>query len=265
MNNLAKKLAELVKAEDAQKFYDALTSETDTDYQLSDLVVRTSSEEQTLRDNIIAEARDKHFNDAFEIQIKNLKKAEGLEFEGKKPEDFLKALKEKTLKEAKLEPEKKVSELEASLEKLRNDLLDKESKYRDLESSIEKKETMFKVESMIPDLPETLGLSKQEARDLFFMQHEIKEDGIYRNGQKLKDNMEGALDLSKAVQTYVSEKGWDKKPSGRGGGAAGGAAPSVPTNMTEYETYIKEKGFHPGSQEARAVLAKAVEANPDFE
>lgn len=218
----------------------------------------------TLKDNHGKERYDAGATASREMLLKEISKEAGLETIKDKNE-FLKAYQAKILKEANVEPEKKVSELEASLEKLRTDLTEKDKSIEQLKSQYSQKETAFKVEGLIPELPETIGLTKQEARDLFFLQHEIKEDGIYRNGQKLKDAMEGALDLDKAVQSYVSEKGWDKKaPAGRGGGA-GGQSSDTPTTLAEYESHIKEKGFHPGSREAQAVLAKVVGANPEIE
>ena len=135
-----------------------------------------------------------------------------------------------------------------------------------MQSSIETDKRNFKAQSLIPELPETLGLSKDEAVSLYFRSHEIKEDGIYFKGEKLKDKLEKPLSFEDSVTSFVESKGWNKTtPSGRGGGAQGGEGSSsvLPTNEQEYETYVKEKGLTIGSTEANAVLAQMAKAQTE--
>ena len=263
MNKLIESLAKMAKVTDVEAFAKALTSETDTDFDLGldNLIVRTKDEDEQVRENLLSESKTKNFTDAFEIQIKNMKKDLGLEFEGKRQEDFIDAFKTQILSEAKVEPNKKIEELNSSLEALRGQVSEKQSAYEQLQSSIENDKRKYKAQSLIPELPEGLGLNKEEATSLYFMSHEIKDDGVYRNGEKLKDKLEKALSFEDSVNSFIESKGWNKKqPTGRGGGAKGEGQSGLPTNLDEYDNYIKEKGWAAGSQEANALLSEVVKA-----
>lgn len=262
---LIESIAKLAKVKDVKAFTEALQSESDTDFNLDtdNLIVRTKDEDSQLRENIINEAKPDIWKQATEIQIKDMKKEIGLDFEGKKPEDFISNFKSKVLSEAKVEPNKKIEELESSLGKLRSQLEEKDSAFSELQTNIEQDKVKFKAQSLIPELSN--GLTRDEATSLFFMKHEIKEDGVYKDGQKLKDNLENPLSLEDSVKSFVQEKGWDsRQPSGRGGGARGeGETTSIPTNDEEFESYIKEKGWSVGSQEANAVLVEMAKAQAE--
>ena len=263
---LIESLAKLAKVTDVSAFTEALQSETDTSFDLGldNLVVRSRDEETQIRENLLAEAKTKNFKDAFEIQIKNMKKDLGLEFEGKRQEDFINAYKTQILSEAKVEPNKKIDELNSSLEVLRGQLSEKDNAFEQLKTSVEVDKRKFKAQSLIPELPKELGLTKDEATSLYFMKHEIKEDGIYFNGEKQKDNMEKSLSFEDSVKSFVESRGWNKStPTGRGGGAQGGSNNTLPTSLDEFEGYLKEKGINPGSQEANALLSEVVKANEE--
>lgn len=185
-------------------------------------------------------------------------------FEGKSKEDFLKEKVEAALEEAKVEPDKKVSELEKSISKLQQKLVDKEDAFTNLQQAMRQKEERINLQSLFPSLPENVGLSSDEATSLFLLSHEIREDGVYKAGILLKDDREAALSKEQAVQDFIKSKGWDKAPSGRGGGAAGqgGSGSTKPATMQEFEAMLKEKGIHAGSAEAQALLQEAAKESP---
>lgn len=260
--NLIASLAKLAKVQDIDAFTEALKSESDTEFNLdtNNLIVRTKDEDAEFKNNILSEAKPEIWKQATEIQIKNMKKDLGLEFEGKEPEDFISNFKSKVLEEAKVEPNKKIEELNASLESLRGQLSEKENAFSEFKNSTEKEKIKLKAFSLMPE-PKN-GLSKEEAITLFFSSHEVKEDGVYRNGEKLKDNLEKAISFEDSVLSFIDSKGWSKEdPSGRGGGAKGeGGDSELPTNTEEYEEYVKSKGWNLGSQEANAVLNEMAKA-----
>lgn len=263
---LIESLAKLAKVSDVAAFTEALQSESDTDFQLDteNLVVNTKDELETLKTNIYENAKSDTFKAASEITIKNLKKSVGLEFEGKDPDVFIEKFKASVLEQAQIEPNQKIEEQSKSLDNLRKQLETKDSEIESLKLDFQKKETRSKVESLIPELPEGLGLSKSEATSLFFNSHEVKEDGVYKDGVLLKDEMEKALSLNDVAEKFVSDRGWNKKPSGRGGGAGAKGQPALPKTMAEFETQLKEKGINPGSMEANALLREVAEKNPEI-
>jgi protein-disulfide isomerase-like protein with CxxC motif len=58
-----------------------------------------------------------------EMVIKELKKTAGLDFEGKKQDDFLKNYKTKILSDAKINPDKRVTELQEDLRVMREETI----------------------------------------------------------------------------------------------------------------------------------------------
>lgn len=267
--NLIESLAKLAKVSDVEAFTSALQSETDTDFQLDteNLVVRTKEEEETFKSNISRDVKDKAFSDAFEIQIKNMKKETGLEFDGKKSSDFIKAYKNHVLENANIEPNKRISELEQTLSNTTKTLQDKELEFDNLKNGFSLEKNRLKAESLIPELPTGLGLNKSEATDLFFMKYEVKDDGVYKDGQRLVDTTTAEpIKLENAVESFVSERGWNNVPQGRGGGSQnpkGGNSNNV-SNLEEFDGLAKEKGYGVGSKEYNALLADVVKENPDL-
>ena len=270
MNKLITELAKLAKVSDVDAFAEALKSETDTDYQLDidNLIVRTKAEDEAYRSNISKEIKDKAFSDAFEIQIKNMKKDLGLDFEGKRQEDFIEAFKGKVLSEASIEPNKRISELENTIANINKTLQEKDNELNNGKSTFMKEKTRLEAESYIPDLPENIGLTKQEATDLFFMKYEIKDDGVYKGNERLvSTNTAEPLGLKDVIYNFVSEKGWNKEtPKGRGGEGvrSGKGASLAPTTLDEFNALAAEKGFNVGSKDYNAFLAEVVKENPDI-
>lgn len=194
-------------------------------------------------------------------------------FEGKSKEDFLTDFsKEKikaALEEAKVEPNKKIADLNDSLDKLRNQLSEKDTEYERLQKSIEKEKYILEAQSYIPELPESLGLKKAEAVSLILSGVEKKDDGIYKNGELLKDSYESAISLESFIKDAVDQRGWsNNNPTGRGGGSnasgSNSTTTSTPKTMEEYEAILQEKGFHAGSAEAQALLQEAAKENPEI-
>lgn len=187
-------------------------------------------------------------------------------FDGKSKEDFLKEIKSAALEEAKIEPNKKVAELQSSIETLQKQVTDKEDAYSNLETKMKQKELKLGVQALFPTLPDTLGINGAEATSLFLMNHEVKEDGIYKNGTLLKDNLQNPLSQADAVKAFVAEKGWDAAPGGRGGGAggSGGTEGGKIKTMEAYEAHLKEKGLQVGSAEANALLDEIAKESPEI-
>ena len=268
---LIKSLAKLAQVTDVAKFTAVLESESDTDHGIdfNSLIIRTVADDETLKANLLTQKKSEFQKAATEIQIKEMKKTLGLEFEGKKPEDFITNFKKQVLDEAKIEPDKKIGELENSLSNLQGKYELKEAELIDLATSHQKADRKVKLQSYVPKLSDKLGLGNDDVISLFLKTHEIAEDGsVKKDGKTLKDNVENNLDAKTVISDFVKEKGWDVAPAGRGGGAGGGGGggnSSLPTNSEEYEALLKQKGFNVGGTEANALLAEIVKENPDFE
>lgn len=263
--DLIKNISKLLKVDSVEALTKALESESDT-FEFPSLIIRTSEEDETFKTNLLDNAKKEQLKAGMEIQIKNLKKATGLEYDGKKPEDFIEKYKNQILEEAKIEPNKKISELETSNSNLRKQLTEKDTKISDLESSFAQRELKLKAQSYIPTLAESVGLSQSEAVGLFFNSHEVKDGQVYRNNELLKDKLEKPITLETAVANFVAERKWtEKQPSGRGGGAGGGTGgQGDKLTLNDYEEALKEKGLSPGSVEANALLQDMAKDNPEI-
>ena len=248
---------------DAEVLAKAITDEKEVDITIPDLKFFKNEDLELLLDNRGKERYEAGKTAEREMLFKDLSKEAGLETI-KDKNDFIKAYKGKILEEAKIEPEKKVKELETSLANLQKQVQEEQTKYVNLESQIKTEKTKFKVQSLIPEIPETVGLNKEEATSLFFMNYEVKDDGVYKNGTLLKDNLERPLDITQAVTGFLAEKGWNKQPSGRGGGAPGAGGNFKITTMEEFQAHLKEKGIQEGSAEANSLLAKVAKETPEI-
>ena len=254
---------------DVEELTKVLTSEDELELKLPEnLKVITNEDLEALKDNHGKTRYDAGKTAGSEMLLKDISEKVGFETPIKDIEGFIETYSKQILDKANIEPNKKVEELESSVKKLQGIVTEKDSAYTQLQNSLKAKETKFKAQSYIPTLPESLGLNRDEATSIFFMSHEIKEDGIYKNGEILKDKLEKSLDLSEAVKSFVTEKGWDKKAnaSGRGGGSGNhnrnqnGEAKS----LKEFEAEMSEKGINVGSMEFNAQLQEQGKANPEL-
>lgn len=250
---------------DAEALAQTIASEEEATLELPEGDFYAKTDIETLKDNYGKERYEAGKVAEREVTYKNLSREVGLETI-KDHSEFVKAYQDKILKDAKVEPEKKVAELSESVSKLQKQLEEKDGEIQNIQNSVKQKETDYKLASSFPDLPEGLGLTKAEAMSLFKMNMEVKEDGVYKNGQLLKDNLERPLSLEQAVSSYVTEKGWTKPepPKGRGGGAGNQPAKPTITTIEEFESHLKEKGLTTGSAEANALLTEIAKENPEI-
>jgi len=260
-------LAKVLKL-DVKELTKAIETEEEVDFSLPEESRYLSKEElDTIKDNHGKTRYDAGKTAGSEMLLKDLSEKVGFEETVKDGETFIKNLKSNILAEAKLEPNKKIQELETSIENLQTKVSDKEKAYETLESSIKTERKVLEAQSYIPELPETLGLKKSEAVNLLLNGIEIKEDGIYKDGSMLKDNMEKPVGLEAYIKESITQRGWaSEAPSGRGGGSGGGkgGGNSLPKTFKEYEEVIKEKGFHPGSEQAQSLLRDAAKETPEI-
>ncbi len=187
-------------------------------------------------------------------------------FEGKSREDFLTGFKEEILEEAKIEPNKKLTEKDNALKALQDkyqlDIAEKEREIDLFKNNLKSIETNSKVEGLIPELRD--GFTKSDARLLFNSSHEIKEDGVYKSGQLLVDDLQSPIDLKTAINNFITEKNWQKTEAKGHGGKKTGSSAATPKNYEEYQEQLKSKGIKEGSHEAKQILSGIREANPEF-
>lgn len=249
----------------AEEYATGLASEKEVELKLPEGRFLTTDQEETLKDNHGKTRYDAGSEAAREMQLKDMSKLVGFEESIKDPQKFIDTYKANILEQAKIEPNKKVSELETSLQTLRNTITEKDDSYKLLQGEVSSFKTRSSLLGHIPKLAD-LGLNNEDVLDLFLKSHEIKDDGVFKDGTLLKDNMEKNLKVADVIGSFVKEKGWDYqegKPKGRHNNPKPGGSSSG-WSFEEYEAEIKEKGLHPGGQEAQALLGTYAENNDEF-
>ena len=244
----------------------AITTEEEVDFNLPEnLKVMTTEQLEELKDNHGKSRYDAGATAAREMLLKEMSKEAGLDTI-KDSEGFLKAYKAAVLEEAKAEPSEKISQLENTIETLRGKLGEKDQEMNQFKSQMESERRILSIKSSIPELPETLNLTKDEATALYMQGREFKEDGIYFNGKRLEDDVAKPIDIQADVQSWIESKGWNSpEPKGRGGGAQGGrGGTNLPKTMEEFESLLKSRGISPGSTEAQDLLTTAAEKHPEI-
>ncbi len=248
----------------AEDFAKGWASEEEVDVTIAEGRFLTTDQENTLKDNHGKARYDVGAEASREMLMKDMSKKVGFETSIKDADKWIEAYEKQILNKANIEPNQKLEEANTSIEKLRGQITEKDSDYLLLQKKVTENQVKFDVKSFIPQMPEGLGISKDDATNLYFMSHEVKEDGVYKNGSLLKDNLEKALSTEESVNSFITERKWNvTKPTGRGDGS-GGSGSGTPKTWEDFEATCKEKGFGQGSAEAKALLSTIAKENPEI-
>jgi len=200
--------------------------------------------------------------------VKKLKEDAGLNYEGKKPEDFIEKFKVKVLEEAKINPDQKVKDLQKDVDALRGTVTEKEEEVKSLNGQLKGIQVERKALEYLPKkLPE--GWTPGDAltvmrRDLAFDFDEGGGEVVKKNGEILKDEKtRKPIGFETAIQQYSIDRKWMSPEGGRGGDDEPGGGKTITDHkkarkMSELEPIWKEKGISELSEDARAMVNEAV-------
>lgn len=192
------------------KFTEMLSSEEKHTIDLSTLLI----EPKAIYEERIANLKANSATMAKEVAIKEIKKALGLEFEGKNETVLIDALKSKfeTIKsEVVKDPEQRFTTLKTDFEKLQQNLLAKETEFENFKTNITNQQELNEIKNdFTKHIPENVLVSKStiftEAKEKGFSFE--REDGktvIKQNGEVLKDEKTlSPIALESWVKTFVS-------------------------------------------------------------
>jgi len=227
------------------------------------LVIRTKEEEETLMSNKQNEFKTEFHTAGREIAIKEAKRALGLEFEGKTMDNLLDAHKRSVLEEAKVEPTKKIEELEGSLTKLRGDLTTKEEEIETLNRTFKAEKQKTEINSRVSaNIKGDLTIGKDDALTLFNnkFQTELTDEGallVKKDGKVLKDNLEsprGVEDIMKEFLTPFAKP----NEGGTGGGDEGGSSGAATSNLEKFTKKLEKEGIKSNTLEFQERMGKAI-------
>lgn len=194
-----------------------------------------------------------------------LTKATKEAFDGKSKDDFLSEIKTAIIEEVKLEPNVKLTEKEKAIELLQNSLKDKEQEIEKIRNESTAKQRRTEALANLPTLRSDLGIKNDEALNLILSNVDLREDGIYKNGEPIVDQYQKPVAIADFLNQEVGARGWvEAKPKGHGG-KEGKPAGSEPKTYDDYKKHCEAKGWREGSLEAKEYLGALKAKNPEFE
>lgn len=267
LKTIASKLK--LKVEDLES---AIASTDEVKVDIPELTVLTA-EELTARDENIGKTKYNEGKTAgVEMGVKELKNELGLEFDGKDIKSLVKAVETKTLNDAKIEPNKKVEELNTVVANLQKTIAEKETEKTQLINQLQTTSLNTELLTMMPS-NRLNTLSDNEYLTLIKANYEIvEEDGkkvIKKDGNIIRNaTTQSPLDPKEVITNFFTEKKLitttQGSQGGQGGGNSGGNA-GVFTKLSELSEKFQKEGKNVQGSEFATAVAEARKANPEFD
>ena len=266
-------IAKLLKIDEAS-FTAALTSADETEVKLNPELQVLTTEELTKRDESIGSQKYKEGkNAATEMLVKEYREKLDLQFEGKDPEKLVEAIQKKALADAKVEPNKKIDELNGVIAKLQDNVKTYETEKQELKQQVEAVKTDTEILGYFP--ANRLPLLKDEEYLLNFKSQFsiVTEDGkkvVKKGGEILRDKAtQSPLDPKDVISQYFSERKWIDEQAGAGkqGRGAGGdtGKQGVYLKLSQLSEDWEKQGKSVMGVEFQSAVEAAKAANPNFD
>jgi len=244
------------------------------------LVIRTSEEDNTFRDNIRqegtaigAEVGRKEVLKAIlgEDQVNGQHKSDSASIEAIK--GWGTSLADAKLKEANVEPDKKITELEADKQILQGTINDLQAKNTEVQGQFDTFKRNIAIDNAImSNLPDNLAFPKDGILTIIKQKQQFDVDasgnviGLGADGQPLKDANASTLGIGAVVNDFFNQDGngaYLKQTtgghggSGHGGDSGGGGGKQTVEDFTKE---MAEKGIQANSPEFNTHLRSRIEA-----
>lgn len=240
--------------EEASKAFEAGNIEL----QSNELVIYKTDDFDKFKTNLAADEYKKGKTAGVEMAVKEAREKHGFDFEGKTVDNLIEAVKTKTLTEAKVEPSKKIQELETNFNNLQKNYTSLETEFNDYKTNISAKETAQKKDNtLLSFMPDNLKVDKDIA--LMALKSKAGIDVSFSdtgqplqtiNGEVIKDKSLEPIVLSKEFMAeQLTGLGLIEKQStgGKGGGdeSGGGAG----TSYDNFKKRMEANNISEGSEE----------------
>ena len=270
-----KKLAGLLKIEEAD-LDKAITDEKEVDLKIPVLddaakaEIFTETELKTLKDNEYKNGKEK----GTEMAVKEVKEELKLDFTGKTIKGLLEASNKKALEDAKIEPEKKVKDLQDKLATVQGTVADYEKKLADRETEIKAVKRKSELAKHIPARGEKDPaldnddiIAKMERNGFEFVEDEKGVITASKAGKALTDKVGNALPLADVFSGFMLENKFISVAPNTGGRGGQGAKPSggKPTKLSELKAEFKEQGKSELGEEFMKAATALKAENPEFD
>lgn len=182
-------------------------------------------------------------------------------------DDIIKATSKKALEDAKITPDKKVSELTLQLQKVQETIATKENEINGLYSKLKNSELDSLIFSKLPSkLPG--GITRNEGALLLRSGIEtvIENGKIYpvNLGSKMLDDKGNPIDFETFINSKITERGWIDQPGagnegGKGGTHRQGDGKKIVSvadikNFKDYDDYIEANGIKKANEKASIMI-----------
>ncbi|MBV7531339.1 hypothetical protein [Chitinophaga sp. sic0106] len=265
-----KQIAKLLKLDEAT-FLAAITAEQETTVDIPTVSVFTSQELQTRDTNQERIGYDKGKDAGLDLFIKDQKKAYSLDFEGKDPAKFMEAIQGKILADAKVEPNKQLSEKEDMIKTLQASVASLQAEANNAKAA---HQTMMRKNKLMAAVPAGLPLDKDEvilameSKGYSFEDGENGEIVTKLNGQVVRDqSTAGARAHSEVVSDFIKERKWPAEPkedkTGRGDKTK--LKTVGISKMSEAKAAWTAEGKSENSADFQAYVNAIAKENPNFD
>ncbi len=250
------KIANLLKIKPAD-LSTALKDEKEVDVTIDEkLTVLSEDEVNTLGKNKYKEGKQA----GVEMEIKEAKEKLGLDFNGKTIDGLMEAHKKLVLADAKIEPEKKVSELQEKVTTLQATVKDYETKIADKDKEVTGVKVNGEIAKHIPanalfGQDKIIGLMKMDGYDFQMVEGKVVP---FKDGKAVQDNLANNVMAKDVIASYVKENKLvpEEQQGGRGGKDEKGHG-NVFTKLSEVKAKFVSEGKNTLGTEFAAAVAEA--------
>jgi hypothetical protein len=254
-----------VKTEDLET---AIKAEAETDLTFGPVSTFTDDEITTLKNNEYNRGK----TTGTEIAVKETKEKLKLDFQGKTLEGLIEAASKKALADAKIEPEKKVTELQDKITNLQTTVQDYEKKLADKDAEVANVKTTGELYKYIPEPGENgpaLGkddvIQLMKANGYDFKMNESGALVPYKGGKEVQDKLSNPRAVNDVIQEFMKEKKLIPGEAAAGGRGGGDNKPGAKaTTLSELSEQFKAQGKDTKGLEFSEAVEKAVAENKDF-
>lgn len=290
LNTLADRLKGVTingKEISAEELINQIKSDEEVEISVNKFNLLSDAEIDELKQTVEVDSKNTGFVDGMksgvEQTVKAIRNRKGLELEGKIKMNELGKIDfdataemitipydEKILKDAKIEPNKQISKLQAQIEENKEALTKVQKTYETEKSQWEESEKnrVAQLEKekasnfMFQKMPESSFLTKKQQLTLFTADGygvKFNDDGSdypTKNGQPIKDKMEKNRQLQDVLNEYASKNKWIKNGEGRSVGDENPATKKQFKTKFEAFKYLETNNINPGSKEGKELLEK---------
>ena len=208
---------------------------------------------------------DEKFIAGRETMIKETRNELGLEFEGKTMENLLNSFKGKVIKDASIEPEKRVGELESDLNNLRLQLKEKEETVNKINSDLLNTRFQYtvqdKLRSTLMGINAETVIPESDILDLYKNKRKIQQ-GDNNNlllinpetNEPLKDELRNPVKLEDDFKTFAMN--YIKKPEG--GRGISNEPESKKGSLDAFDKRMQSDGIAVSSMEYNKKMQEAI-------